>query len=81
MLQNYMLIISTLVTCAIISMDLGVPYSPSELTVYTSPFFQIIAVLSVATQAKDLNFGIMITLIWLGIKYFHKFTHHKEYIE
>ena len=63
-------LIAGLATVAIVSMDLGVDYNEQEKKVYTSLVFQILAVFSVGyLMAEDTNQGIVLLLIWTGIKY------------
>jgi len=63
-------LIAGLATVAIASMDLGVDYNEQEKKVYTSLVFQILAVFSVGyLMAEDTNQGIVLLLIWTGIKY------------
>ena len=63
-------LIAGLATVAIVSMDLGVDYNEQEKNVYTSLVFQILAVFSVGyLMAEDTNQGIVLLLIWTGIKY------------
>jgi len=71
-LKTLSIMIVALVTAAIVSMDLGVPYSDNEKLVYTNMSIQSIVVSSVAYSiTTDINQTIAITLIWLAIKY-HK---------
>jgi len=63
-------IIAGLVAVAIVSMDLGVEYNEQEKKIYTSLLFQILAVFSVGYLfAENVNQGIILLLIWGGIKY------------
>lgn len=71
-LKTLSIMIVALATAAIVSMDLGVPYSDNEKLVYTNMSIQSIVVSSVAYSiTTDINQTIAITLIWLAIKY-HK---------
>ena len=71
---NYLLaftiIIVALCTVAIVSMDLGTPYSKSELKLYNNKIFQTIAAFSVSYSiTEDIYKSLFVSLLWLGIKY------------
>ena len=62
--------VTALVTIAIISMDLGLPYNASEEAFYTNPLFQSLAVFCVAYEMIDnLHLSSILLGIWLFIKY------------
>lgn len=65
--------IVALVTSAIVSMDLGLPYSENEKRVYTNLNVQTIVVASVIYSITDnVNQTLLTTLLWLFIK------HHRQ---
>lgn len=69
--------VTALATVAILSMDLGVPYSKSEEKIYTNPLIQAIAVFCVAYEMlQDLSITGVIVGVWLLIKYFKYFKPH-----
>ena len=69
--------ITALATVVVISMDLGLSYSESELAFYTHPIVQVIAVFCVAHEMlDDLSIATAILAIWLFIKYFKHFGKH-----
>ena len=66
----FTIIIVALCTVAIVSMDLGVPYSKSEEKIYTNKIFQTIAAFSIAYGiTKNTYKSLFVTMLWLGIKY------------
>ena len=69
-LKTVSTMIVALATAAIVSMDLGVPYSASETSIYTNMGIQTVVISSVAYSiTEDINQSIVITLLWLAIKY------------
>ena len=62
-------LIVALATAAIVSMDLGLPYSENEKKVYPSSPVQTIAVLAVAySVTEDVQQAVVITMAWWAIK-------------
>tara|TARA_Y100000389_G_scaffold81766_1_gene78354 strand:- start:28065 stop:28292 length:228 start_codon:yes stop_codon:yes gene_type:complete len=62
-------LIVALATAAIVSMDLGLPYSDNEKKVYTSAPVQTIAVAAVAySVTEDIQQAVVITMAWWAIK-------------
>tara|TARA_B100001093_G_C26073066_1_gene695403 strand:+ start:289 stop:516 length:228 start_codon:yes stop_codon:yes gene_type:complete len=62
-------LIVALATAAIVSMDLGLPYSENEKKVYTSSPVQTIAVAAVAySVTEDIQQAVVITMAWWAIK-------------
>jgi len=69
--------VTAFATVAILSMDLGVPYSKSEESFYTHPAVQAIAVFCVAYEMLDnLSIAGVILAAWLLVKYFKHFKPH-----
>jgi hypothetical protein len=69
--------VTALATVAIISMDLGLPYSESEASFYTHPLIQVIAVFCVGYQMlENISLSGIILVVWLVIKYFKHLKPH-----
>ena len=63
--------VTAIATVAIVSMDLGLPYSKSEITFYTNPIVQSIVVFCVAYEMlENLSLSAVLLGVWLLIKYF-----------
>jgi|TARA_B100000925_G_scaffold136640_1_gene102232 energy-converting hydrogenase Eha subunit A len=68
-LKTISTLIVALATAAIVSMDLGLPYSENEKRVYTSAPVQTVAVAAVAySVTEDVQQAIVITMAWWAIK-------------
>ena len=66
----FTIIIVSLCTIAIVSMDLGTPYSKNEKKIYTNEVFQTIAAFSIAYGiTKNKHKSLFVTMLWLRIKY------------
>jgi|TARA_B100000902_G_scaffold345371_1_gene351375 hypothetical protein len=66
-------LIVALATAAIVSMDLGLPYSKNEQAIYTNMAVQSIAVAAVAfSVTEDVKQAAFVSVAWWVIK------HHKQ---
>tara|TARA_B100001093_G_C26747483_1_gene979537 strand:+ start:566 stop:874 length:309 start_codon:yes stop_codon:yes gene_type:complete len=64
--------VTVIATVAVISMDLGLPYTSSETAFYTHPIIQSIIVFCVAYEMlENLSLSTIILGVWLLIKYFN----------
>jgi|TARA_B110000967_G_scaffold153452_1_gene157905 hypothetical protein len=69
-LKTLCTLIVALATAAIVSMDLGLPYSKNEQRVYTHMAVQGVAVAAVAfSVTEDVQQAGLITLAWWAIKH------------
>lgn len=70
-IKTITIIIFTLSTIAIISMDLGLEYSDNEKMVYQHPLFQLLAILSgIYMNIDNLQNGIIVFTLWTILKFF-----------
>lgn len=69
-LKTLCTLIVALATAAIVSMDLGLPYSKNEQRVYTHMAVQCLAVAAVSfSVTEDVQQAGLITLAWWAIKH------------
>ena len=69
--------VTAIATMAVISMDLGLPYTKSEERFYTHPLVQVIAVFCVGYQMlENISLAGILLVIWLVIKYFKHLKPH-----
>lgn len=62
--------ITALVTAAIVSMDLGVPFNETELSVYGHPLVQSIVVFSICYEVvSNVYLSTILLATWLLLKY------------
>ena len=73
-IKTITIIIFTLSTIAIVSMDLGVEYSDNEKMVYQHPIFQLLVIVSgIYMNVDNIQTGFIIFTLWTILKFF-KFT-------
>ena len=70
-LRNLAVLITAIATIAVISMDLGTPYSKSELKLYTNKVFITVVALAVAYTAtgESATLSMAAVGVWWTTKY------------